>query len=296
MTSITFVVPPGATSQQQIVIELSGDGGMDRKVYPIRAAVVPVQAQATAAPTSGAAPLTVQFTGAASGGTGGYTFAWQFGDGGSSSEQNPAHTYVQAGTFNALLTVTDAAGATASAQVAIVVRDPGAAPGITCEQVDFVWAFSRREFTCAELGTGGMPYTDRDLALAMVPPELEATAWIRTANRDARRRSRWFLFLHTTEAVRVTVGFDAAARRLPIWLRRGWTDTGQTITLDNGRVMNLFSRDYEAGWIVLGSNRGPGARWQRRVRPLHYVVALSPTTAAPEPTDRFTQRRRRRRR
>jgi PKD repeat protein len=54
----------------------------------------PLTATASANPTSGPAPLTVQFSVVASGGTPPYTYSWGFDDGSSSSEQNPTHTYV----------------------------------------------------------------------------------------------------------------------------------------------------------------------------------------------------------
>ncbi len=39
-------------------------------------------------------------------------WAWQFGDGATSNQQNPQHTYAAGGTFNVVLTVTDNGGAT----------------------------------------------------------------------------------------------------------------------------------------------------------------------------------------
>ncbi len=76
----------------------------------------PLRASATASPTSGAAQLTVQFTGAASGGTSPYVFHWTFGDGSSGSlAQDPVHAYNFTGTFPVQLTVTDAFGQTANA-------------------------------------------------------------------------------------------------------------------------------------------------------------------------------------
>ena len=69
-------------------------------------------AAATASPASGDAPLSVTFGGSATGGTSPYTYAWAFGDGGTSAAQNPTHNYTAAGTYTATLTVTDAASAT----------------------------------------------------------------------------------------------------------------------------------------------------------------------------------------
>jgi len=62
-----------------------------------------------ASTTSGVAPLTVNFTGSASGGTPPYSYYWQFRDGGTSTSQNPSHTYSQPGNYSAKVTVTDSA-------------------------------------------------------------------------------------------------------------------------------------------------------------------------------------------
>jgi PKD repeat protein len=66
------------------------------------------EASFTASPTSGIAPLTVKFTDT----TINYPTAWQwtFGDGTSSSEQNPSHTYQGSGTYTVVLTATNSQG------------------------------------------------------------------------------------------------------------------------------------------------------------------------------------------
>lgn len=67
--------------------------------------------------TYSADDLVVDFSATATGGTTAspgseaeYAFVWDFGDDTSSSEQNPSHTYAQAGTYSVVLTVTDSAG------------------------------------------------------------------------------------------------------------------------------------------------------------------------------------------
>jgi PKD repeat protein len=50
----------------------------------------------------------IQFEGTASGGTPPYDFLWDFGDGTTSTEEDPIHIYTDAGEFPVLLTVTDA--------------------------------------------------------------------------------------------------------------------------------------------------------------------------------------------
>jgi PKD repeat protein/glucose/arabinose dehydrogenase len=75
---------------------------------------LPALAQADASPSSGVAPLEVQLSGELSdrGAEDPPTYAWDFGDGETSTEVNPTHTYAEPGTYEATLTVTDAAGTT----------------------------------------------------------------------------------------------------------------------------------------------------------------------------------------
>jgi PKD repeat protein len=90
---------------------------------------VPPTAAASATPPSGKVPLTVSFSSAGSTDPDGsiVSYAWDFGDGGTSSLANPSHTYTLAGTYTAQLVVTDNSGATATATVTITV-DPNQAP------------------------------------------------------------------------------------------------------------------------------------------------------------------------
>jgi PKD repeat protein len=68
--------------------------------------------QVTANPTSGTVPLTVHFT-AASTDSSGHAITnwnWSFGDGSTSTLQNPSHTYMTAGYFGPILTATNDVG------------------------------------------------------------------------------------------------------------------------------------------------------------------------------------------
>ena len=62
----------------------------------------------TGTPTSGCAPLTVNFTDQSTGEITGW--AWTFGDGGTSDLQNPSHTYTSVGSYTVTLTVTGPSG------------------------------------------------------------------------------------------------------------------------------------------------------------------------------------------
>ena len=77
-------------------------------------------------PLTGDAPLNVAFTDASTNTP--TSWAWDFGDGGSSSSQNPSHNYTVAGVYTVELDATNAAGTDNEAKVgyvtAVVPSDP----------------------------------------------------------------------------------------------------------------------------------------------------------------------------
>jgi len=89
-----------------------------------------ISCTASALPISGTAPLAVSFTATATptncGGVPSY--AWTFGDGQSSTQQNPSHTYVNAGTYPWSFTVT--------------------VDGVTCTKSGTITATSACSLTC----------------------------------------------------------------------------------------------------------------------------------------------------
>jgi PKD repeat protein/DMSO/TMAO reductase YedYZ molybdopterin-dependent catalytic subunit len=80
----------------------------------------PPVADFTATPVSGPMPLAVKFTDAS---TGASSRAWKFGDGSTSTETNPTHTYSGVGTYTVNLTVQNAAGSS-SKELKITVKVP----------------------------------------------------------------------------------------------------------------------------------------------------------------------------
>jgi len=97
-------------------------------VFPAGTANALPVAAASATPTSGIVPLTVSFSSAGSSDPDGSiaSYSWNFGDGSAvSTAASPSHVYTQAGTFTAVLTVTDNRGGTGAAQVGITANsDP----------------------------------------------------------------------------------------------------------------------------------------------------------------------------
>jgi len=94
----------------------SGSGGVPNQ---------PPVAIASVTPDHGSAPLIVQFDSAASYDPDGTINAttWDFGDGNTSTESNPSHTYTAVGIYQATLTVTDDQGAAHSNTISVEVQD-----------------------------------------------------------------------------------------------------------------------------------------------------------------------------
>jgi len=102
------IVHPGGTSTAQhptreytesdvytVIMTIDGPLGSTTETKPAYITVLPVgtgpQADFSASPLSGEVPLTVEFTDASTGDFD--SWGWSFGDGGTSTEQNPTHVY-----------------------------------------------------------------------------------------------------------------------------------------------------------------------------------------------------------
>jgi PKD repeat protein len=79
---------------------------------------------AFATPNKGQLPLTVQFNAQVTGGNAPLSFNWDFGDGGTSTLQNPAHSFLLPGTYSAEVTVTDTDGDKGKYSLVITIDVP----------------------------------------------------------------------------------------------------------------------------------------------------------------------------
>ena len=108
-----------------VSLTVDGPGGSDEMVktdYITISAGAPV-ADFSGTPTSGGAPLDVTFTDLSTGSID--TWDWDFGDGGSSSEQNPAHVYLTPGNFTVSLTATGSGGSDTEVKIDYILIPVG---------------------------------------------------------------------------------------------------------------------------------------------------------------------------
>jgi PKD repeat protein len=124
----------------------SGYGEVEDYTINVQSPTTPPTANFTASPTSTCDGI-VQFADASLNAD---TWAWDFGDGNVSNDQNPLHTYTSNGTYTVMLTVTNAYGNDSHTEVDYVVVDMPVAPSVTdaenCGPADM---------TLTASGTGG---------------------------------------------------------------------------------------------------------------------------------------------
>ncbi|WP_041994624.1 carbohydrate-binding protein [Streptomyces sp. AcH 505] len=116
-----YVLDYGTGANNQALYRVEYVGGSNRNPVAV----------AAASKTSGPTPLAVNFSSAGSSDPEGkaLTYAWNFGDGATSTAANPSHTYTTTGTFRPTLTVKDPEGLTGSAS--LVVTAGNTAPTVT---------------------------------------------------------------------------------------------------------------------------------------------------------------------
>lgn len=111
---------PGNYVATFTVVDADGDENQFGIPVTVASDETPV-VEVSADPTQGEAPLTVQFSSAVTGGNLPLTYFWEFGDGGTSTDPNPTHTYTNNDAYSAKLTVLDSDDDEGTDSVTIVV-------------------------------------------------------------------------------------------------------------------------------------------------------------------------------
>jgi PKD repeat protein len=137
-------------------------------VFDVLGTGTPPSASFTGSPTSGAGPLTVNFTDTSTGNP--TSWSWNFGDGGTSTLRNPSHTYTTPNSYSVTLTASNAGGSNTFTRANYIVVtgadttppdtfiDSG--PTGTTSSTSATFTFSASEpgtFACALDGGGFVP-------------------------------------------------------------------------------------------------------------------------------------------
>jgi len=203
-------------------------------------------------PTSGAAPLAVNFDGSGSYDPGGtiVSYEWDFENDGTPDANGvtTSHVYTQYGPYTAKLTVTDDEDNTASTTVPI---------SVICE----VTVTNLNRYATTNYSTGSLIYSDRDYTITSMPSALEGVLGIRTANDDKNETSETWITFDVDIETDVYIAYDVRATALPNWMS-GYVDTGEVIGVSDwmqGTAV-LYAKTVPAGsHVVLGGNMAAGA-------------------------------------
>jgi PKD repeat protein len=115
----------GVYTVSLVVREADADDDTETKTNYIAVSDTGPTAAFSAVPSSGNEPLTVNFTDASTSYDGITSWQWDFGDGGTSTQQNPTHTYTQNGAYTVSLVVREADADADTETKNITVSDTG---------------------------------------------------------------------------------------------------------------------------------------------------------------------------
>jgi len=128
--AVTYVLPGTYTATLTVTDNKGATGSVSRTITVNRPPNQSPTAAVAATPTVGSAPLLVQLSSAGSVDPDGAisSYAWNFGNGSTSTNPNPSAVYNTPGTYPVSLTVTDNDGASAVKSTTITVNPPNVAP------------------------------------------------------------------------------------------------------------------------------------------------------------------------
>jgi len=109
---------PGTYTVSLIVSDTYGSYTRSRADYLMVECCSTVAADSSGTPAAGCAPLTVNFSDSSTGDI--LTWLWDFGDGDTSTVQNPTHTYFNPGIHTVSLTISDTCGSDTETKVAYI--------------------------------------------------------------------------------------------------------------------------------------------------------------------------------
>ncbi|MEC8494034.1 MAG: PKD domain-containing protein, partial [Planctomycetota bacterium] len=223
----------GTYSVSLTVSNADGSDSLTRANYVVVDPDVPQPpvADFVGTPTSGTAPLLVNFTDQSTGEP--TSWFWDFGDGGTSSARNPAHTYTAEGSYAVTLTVTNAGGSDAQVLTSyITVTAPSGGDIFT------------DDFESGSFNTGGWSRSGRTNVST-------AADYTGTYGARLRRTASIEIAVSTAGRTGVTLSYARRTRRL---------DNGERLSVQwNGGSGWQTVETHSAGWGTRTFLLGAGA-------------------------------------
>jgi uncharacterized protein (TIGR02145 family) len=145
------------TSQGEYTVALTvvGNYGNDTEVemnYIVvgSAGNDPPVADFIASPLSGSVPLTVNFTDQSTNNP--TSWQWDFGNGNSSTQQNPSHTYTAVGTYTVSLTVNNSYGSDSETKNSFIEVSNSSTSGQPCPGVPTITDYDGNQYNTVQIG------------------------------------------------------------------------------------------------------------------------------------------------
>ena len=208
-------------------MQVTGPGGTDTQV---KSAYIEVKAPAPVANFTGnglegPAPLTVTFQNASTGQISAY--AWNFGDGSTSSQTAPSHTYTKPGVYAVTLAVSGPSGAntlTRSAYVKVAMEAPLEVGEVSINQ-DWQRSPTRPPSSTRSWSSSHWAATTR------TRPRCASRVWMRPASGSRCRNGVTLMDMHANETAGYLV-VERGRHQLPdgAWIEAGRLQTPTTNT------------------------------------------------------------------
>lgn len=207
-----------------------------------------------AAPSAGTHPLFVSFDSQVSGNYPPFTYSWQFGDVNGccpSADPDPSHVYNSSGTFQAVLSVTDARGDTGQGSLQVVV-DPTVFSSVVVSSENLTLMSGSENFTALPFEVpstspgGGAPVTNASLS-----GDLAASGCSGPHPCDA-----FFVAVMTSDQL---ASFQSTGNPSAVWCEEGGAGSGCLAT--SGASLELDLSTYEGGslYLVLWDHNPPSS-------------------------------------
>jgi PKD repeat protein len=217
----------GANVELVFFIQSVGGSNPDETGLATNLTTVPLSADFTANPTNGLTPLTVAYTDTTTGSP--TNWVWNFGDGDSSTLQNPSHTYSTSGVYTVQLIGSGAGSSSTNVKTAFISVSPAALQswsnlyGVPADSAD---ADGDGMINTNEFLAGFNP-TNSDASLAILSLTTQATNVViryRASNGD---NSYLGGPLSRTNVLEYTLGASG-------WYSTNFASTGWTNILNGG--------------------------------------------------------------